>query len=107
MGHKVKQITSWTQWSKWKLVLYSKTGIESRGWHQSQVYRCGCYRKDSLILNYGDYFVIVSYKQETITSLTESLNKVPGDYVLIDERDISNYLGDNIKKNSEETFELS
>ena len=27
--------------------------------------------------------------------------------MLIDERDISNYLGDNIKKNSEETFELS
>ena len=43
-----------------------KNGLERRGYHQSQVYPCVFYRKDSVILTYVDYCVIVSHKEETI-----------------------------------------
>ena len=65
------------------------------------------YRKYSVISTYVGYCIIVSHKQETITSLIESLNNGPGNYLLTDEGDISNYLGVNIKKTSYGTFELS
>ena len=48
-----------------------KNGLERRGYHQSQVYSCVFYRKDSIILTYVDDGVIVSHKQDTITSLIE------------------------------------
>ena len=63
------------------------------------------YIKDSFILTCYDYCVIVSYKQDTFISLLESLNNGPENYVLTDEGDISNYLGVNIKKNSDRRFE--
>ena len=44
-----------------------KIGLESRGYHQYQVDPCVFYRKDSVILTYVDYCVIVLHKQETIT----------------------------------------
>ena len=46
-----------------------KTGLESRGCHQSQVDPYVCYRKDSVILTYVYDCVIISHKQDTITSL--------------------------------------
>ena len=54
-----------------------KTGLESRGYHQSQVYPFVFDRKDSVILTNFDDSVIFSHKQETITSLIESLKNVP------------------------------
>ena len=45
-------------------------------------------KKYSVILTYVDDSVIVSHKQVTIASLIESLNSVPGNYVLTDEGDI-------------------
>ena len=50
--------------------------------------------------------MLVSHKQEIITSFIESFNNGPENYVLTDEGDISNYLGFNIKKNSDRAFEL-
>ena len=47
------------------------------------------------------------YKSYTITSLIESLNNGPENYVLTDELDISNHFGFNIKKNSKGTLEFS
>ena len=61
------------------------------------------YRKYSVILTYVDGCIIVPHKQETITPLIEWLNNGPKNYVLTDEGDISNYLGVNIKKNSDGT----
>ena len=40
-----------------------KTGIERMGYHRSQFDPCVFYRKDSVILTYVDYCVIVSRKQ--------------------------------------------
>ena len=68
-GLKVKQMTLWNQASNWKMVWYSRKIIESSGYHQSQVGPCEFYIKYSVILNYVDGCVIVSYKQETIISL--------------------------------------
>ena len=65
------------------------------------------YIKDSVILTRVDDCVIVSHKQETVTSLIESLNNGPENYVLTDEGDISNYLGVEIDKSSDGTFKLS
>ena len=107
MVPKVKQITLWDQASKIKLVISSKTGLERRCCHKYQVDPCVIYRKDSVILNYVDDCIIVSHKEETITSLIQSLTNSPGNYVLTEEVDISNYLGVDIKRNSYEKFKLS
>ena len=48
-------------------LIFLKNGLERRGYHQSQVDPCVFYRKDSVILTYIHYCVIVSHKQETIT----------------------------------------
>ena len=45
------------------------TGLERRSYHQSQVYPCEFYRKDSVILTYVDDSVIVSHKQDIMSSL--------------------------------------
>ena len=82
-----------------QIFLSSKTSLERSFYRQSQVYLC-LFSENSFILTYVDECVIVSHKQETITSLIESLNIVAVKYLLTDEGDISNYLGVNIKKNS-------
>ena len=45
-------------------------------------------KKNSVILTYIDDCLIVSNKQETITSLIESLNNFTENILLIDEEDI-------------------
>ena len=80
-------------------LIFFKIGLERRGYHQSQVYPCVFYRKYSVILTYVDHCIIVSFKEDTITSLMESLDNGTKNYVLTDEGDISNYLGVNIKIN--------
>ena len=107
MGTKVKQITLWTQASKLKRFDLLKSGLERRAYHQFQVDLCVFYIKDSVILTYVDDCVMISHKQETIALLIESPKNGPENYVLTDERDISNYLGVNIKENSDWTFKLS
>ena len=90
-----------------KLVWYYKSFLESRDYNQSQVYPCLFYRKESVILTYVDDCVILSHKQETITSLIESIKNGPENYVLTDEGYIYNYFGDNMNKNLYGAFELS
>ena len=70
---KDKQINLCTQARNCKLVWSSKTGLERREYYQDQVDPCVFYRKNLVILTYVDC-VIVSHKQEKITSLIESLN---------------------------------
>ena len=60
-----------------------KKGLKIRGYHKSQVDPCVFYRKYSFILTYASDFVIVSHKQETITSLIELLNNGPENYVFV------------------------
>ena len=88
-------------------LIFIKTGLERRGYYQSQVDPSVFYRKYSGILTYVDDCVIVSHKQETIKELIESLKNGPENYVLKDEGDIPTYLGVKTKKNSDETFKLS
>ena len=64
------------------------------------------YRKYLVILTYAYDCVIVSHKQETITSLIKSLKNDPENYVFTDEVDISNCIDVNVKKNSDGTFKL-
>ena len=77
-----------------------------RGWHQYKFDPCVFYKNESVILTYVGGCVTVSYTKGTITKLIESLNNGPENYALTDEGDISNYLGVNIKKNPDGTFEL-
>ena len=71
MGAKVKQVSLWTQASKWKLLDLLNNGLERRDYHQYKVDNCVFYIKYSVILTYVDDCVLVSHKQKTITSLTE------------------------------------
>ena len=54
-----------------------KTGLERRGYNKSQFYPCVSERKEYVILAYVDDCVIVSHKQEKITSLIELLKNGP------------------------------
>ena len=54
-----------------------KNGLLIRGYHQYQVDPCIFYKKYSVNLTYVEGCVIVSYKQDTITSLIESLKNSP------------------------------
>ena len=58
-----------------------------------------------ILLNYVGNGIIIPHKQEKITSLIESINNGPENYVLADEGDISNYIGFNTKENSDKKFE--
>ena len=62
------------------------------------------YRKKSVILTYVDDCLIVSHKQKKTTSLIKSLNNGNKNYALGDEGYVSNYLGVNIKNNSDGNF---
>ena len=84
MHPKVKQINLWNQAINCKLVWSYKTGIERSHYHQHQSDPYVFYIKNSVILTFVDYCLIVSHKQDTITSLIESLNNFPENYVLID-----------------------
>ena len=107
MGAKFEKVPLWTQPIKCKFFWSSETGLERSDYCQSQVYICVFSEKLTYFNLYVDDYVIVSHKQEAITSLIESLNNVTVKYFLIDKRDISNYLGVNIKKISYGTFKLS
>ena len=65
-----------------------KHSLEKRFYHQSKVDPCVLYINYPVILTYVIHCLIVPYKQETITSLIESLKNVPGEYVLTNEVDI-------------------
>ena len=69
MGPKVKQITLWNQSSKCNFFYLLESGLERIGYRQYQFYPCIFYRKDLVILTYVDDCLIVSHRQETITSL--------------------------------------
>ena len=69
-----------------------------REYHEYQNKPYLFHRKDSVILTYFDDCVILSHKQETTTSLIESLNNSPEKYVLKNEGYISNIIGVYIKK---------
>ena len=84
----------------------SKNGPWRRAYYQYHVDPRGFYKRDSFILTNLKYCLIVSHKQDTITSLIESLNNAPSYSALTDERYISNYIGVNIKKNLDGTFKL-
>ena len=58
--------------SKWFDLL--KTGLESRGCPKYQVEPCMFYRKDSVSLPHVDDCIIVSHKEDTITSIIRSLS---------------------------------
>ena len=85
MGPKVKQITLCTKKSKWNLVWFSKTGLESRGYHKSQVDHCVLYRKAPLNLICVDYCVIYPQKEYKTTSFIESLKNGTENYLFKDE----------------------
>ena len=57
-------------------------------------------QRKSFILNYVYDGLIVSHKQETVTSLIEALNNGPEKYMFTDKVDTSNYIGVNTKKNN-------
>ena len=75
-----------------------------RGYHQYQFYPYVFYRKDSVILTYVYYCVIVPHKQDKIKSLFKPLKNGPEIYLSTDERYISDYIGVNIKKQLDGKF---
>ena len=84
-----------------------KTGLEQRGYHQSQVENCTFYRNYLVFSTCVDNCVIVFHEQETTTSLVNSFKNGTEEYMFTDEGDISIFLGVNIKNNLDGKFKLS
>ena len=82
-----------------------KSGLTKRGFKASEVDPCVYYNETSVVLVYVDYILIVSRRKRNIDAFIESLRNGPEHYDLTDKGDISKYLGVDILKNKDGTFE--
>jgi hypothetical protein len=81
-------------------------GLDDRGFVPSQVDQCVFFRHDAVILTYVDDCFIIAKKQSVIDQLFESLDNGPEKFNLTNEGQMEQYLGVDIKRNTDGTFEL-
>ena len=82
------------------------SGLKTRGFIPSQVDPCILYREDCIILVYVDDCIIFSKSSKTNDDLVTSLQNGPENYQLTDEGDLTKYLGVDIDRRPDGSFEL-
>ena len=80
--------------ANWFVILRDR--LLKHGYIQSKVDPCLFYKKDSIIVTYVDNCVIFAKDHGKVKEIIKSLKN---DFKLIDEGDLSAYLGVNITKN--------
>ena len=83
-----------------------KGGLERRKFTPSIIDPCVFYKKDMIVLLYVDDMIVVSKREKDINSLITSLREEDERFILTSEGDIKNYLGVEIVKNKDGSFEL-
>jgi hypothetical protein len=81
-------------------------GLDDRGFVPSQVDQCVFFRKDAVILTYVDDCFIIAREQSVIDDLFTSLDTGPENFNLTNEGRMDQYLGVEIKWNTDGSFEL-
>jgi hypothetical protein len=81
-------------------------GLEARGFIKSKVDPCILYGEDCIILIYVDDCIIFSKSKITNDELFKSLKNGPEIFKLTDKGDVNRYLGVDISKSADGSFEL-
>jgi len=84
-----------------------RTGLQDRGFFQSQVDLCVFYKDECIVLTYVDDCIIVGDDMVIVDSVIQSLREGDEDFELTDEGSIDKYLGVLIKDIDENSFEMS
>ena len=83
-----------------------KGGLERRKFSPSIIDPCVFYKEGMIVLLYVDDMIVVSKKEEDIDKLIKSLKEEDERFILTSEGDIKNYLGVEIVKNKDGSFEF-
>jgi hypothetical protein len=84
-----------------------KSGLEDRGFVQSNVDPCVFYSQGCIVLCYVDDCIIIGRTESLIDDLIQSLHGGDENFVFTDEGSIDKYLGVDIRKVDEDSFEMS
>ena len=79
-------------------------GLESEGFQKSDIDQCFLLQKDCIILVYADDMITLSKDNQVLEDIVHNLKKK--EYILTNEGAISKYLGVNVKKHCDGSFEL-
>ena len=79
-------------------------GLESEGFQKSEIDQCVFLRKDCIILVYVDDMIALSKDSQVLVDLVKNLQKKK--YILTNEGPISKYLGVDVRKHKDGSFEL-
>ena len=83
-----------------------KGGLEKRKFIPSTIHLCVFYKKGISELLYVDDMIVVSKREKDINKLIRSLREEDERFILTSEGDIKNYLGVEIVKNKDGSFEF-
>ena len=83
-----------------------KGGLERRKFTPSIIDPFVFYKKDMIVLLYVDDIIVVSKRKKDINNLIKSLREEDERFILTSEGDIKNYLGVEIVKNKDGSFEF-
>ena len=84
-----------------------RTGLEDRGFIQSQVDKCVFLKDNCIVVTYVDDCIILGKDMHVVDSVIKSLQEGEEDFELTDEGNIDKYLGVMIKDINEKSFEMS
>ena len=80
-------------------------GLESEGFKKSEIDQCVFLRGDCIILVYVDDMIALSRNKKVLEQLVDNLKRK--DYILTDEGPITKYLGVDVNKQADGSFELT
>ena len=84
-----------------------KQGLVDRGFTPSKIDPCLYLKENMVLLTYVDDCIIISPLKENIDRLVKSMQQGPKNFNLTDEGDVNKFLGVEITKHDDHSFELS
>ena len=84
-----------------------KQGLIDRGFKPSEIDPCLYLKENMVLLTYVDDCIIISPSKENIDRLVRSMQQGPENFKLTDEGDVNKFLGVEITKLDDHSFELS
>lgn len=84
-----------------------KQGLKDRGFTPSEIDPCLYLKENMVLLTYVDDCIIISPSKDTINRLIASMQSGPENFKLTDEGDVNKFLGVEITRIDDKSFELS
>ena len=86
---------------------YLGDALKGHGFIQSQVDQCVWYKDNIVLLQYVDDLLIIGIDDEIIATYKKELTEGKENFIVTDGGPLASYLGVNVKKRANGTFELS